>query len=61
MLLLLLIVISMVTILDHQGVIGEGSDADIVVWDGEATRVISAKTHHQVNQDITIATVSTVF
>ena len=31
-----------------QGCITEGSDADIVVWNGDATRVISAKTHHQV-------------
>ena len=31
----------------HQGRIAEGSDADIVVWDGNATRTISKDTHHQ--------------
>lgn len=31
----------------QKGVIQEGSDADIVVWDPEATRVISKDTHHQ--------------
>lgn len=31
----------------RKGCIGIGSDADIVIWNSQATRVISAATHHQ--------------
>ena len=39
-------IISFVSIFP-QGRIQVGSDADIVIWNGDESRVISAKTHHQ--------------
>ena len=37
----------------RKGVVAEGADADILVWDPERERTISAKTHHQ-NVDFNI-------
>jgi dihydropyrimidinase len=37
----------------RKGEIRTGSDADIVVWDPDATRVVSAKTHHS-NMDFNL-------
>jgi dihydropyrimidinase len=34
-------------IFPRKGALAPGSDADIVVWDAEASRTISARTHHQ--------------
>ena len=40
-------------LLPAKGIIAEGSDADIVVWDPKAESIISTKTHHQ-NCDLNI-------
>ena len=33
----------------QKGVIAEGSDGDIVIWNPDRSRKISKDTHHQVN------------
>jgi len=43
----------------RKGAVAAGSDADLVVWDPEATRTISARTHHQ-NVDFNVFEAMTV-
>ena len=48
------------TVHSFKGRIAVGSDADVIVWDPEATRVISAKTHHQASNTAVCVCVCTI-